>query len=262
MERSDQGEGGDEATSAPLGLEARLRRSLTATETQPLYIRLRDEIARAIEERAIPPGARLPSERGLAAALGISRVTLRKALDALCEEGLLLRQQGARTAVVQRLEKAVSRLTGFSEDMRARGHQPGARWIGRSTGEASRAEASALGLLAGQRVVRLARVRTADGEPVAIERATLPEAVLPDPGMVGDSLYATLDRLGARPVRGTQRMRALAASAADARILRCEPGTPLFCVERRCFGPDGTCVEFTETRYLGSAYDFVTDLSD
>jgi GntR family transcriptional regulator len=164
--------------------------------------------------------------------------------------------------VAQRLEKAVSRLTGFSDDMRARGREPGALWIDRRVSNPSRAEALALNLSGGDRVVRLIRVRTADGEPVAIERATLPQSVLSDPAMVGDSLYSTLDRLGARPVRGTQRMRAVAAPVADAKILRCEPGTPLFCVERRCFGPDGTCIEFTETRYLGTAYDFVTDLNE
>jgi len=251
-----------EESQVPHGLEERLRSSLSARDPQPLYVRLRNEIARAIEERTIRPGARLPSERTLAAALDISRVTLRKALDALCDDGLLLRQQGARTVVAQRLEKAVSRLTGFSEDMRARGREPGAHWIGRTVGEPSRAEALALDLPEGARVVRLVRVRTADGGPVAIERATIPQAVLPDPGMVGDSLYAALDRVGARPVRGSQRMRAVAAPATDAKVLLCEPGTPLFCVERRCFDRHGTCVEFTETRYLGTAYDFVTDLNE
>lgn len=243
-------------------LEEHLRSCLAAPSSEPLYVRLRDEIARALHERVISPGTRLPSERTLAAALSISRVTLRKALDALCDDGLLLRQQGARTVVVQRLEKAVSRLTGFSEDMKARGRQPGARWINKASSEPTRVEAQALGLSKTDRVVRLVRVRTADGEPVAIERATLPQAILPDPELVEDSLYLALDRLGSRPVRGTQRMRAVGARAAEGRILGCEPGTPLFCVERRCFGADGTCVEFTETRYLGAAYDFVTDLTE
>jgi GntR family transcriptional regulator len=245
----------------PSGLEERLKGRLAGRSTEPLYACLRDEIARAIDERVIRPGTRLPSERTLAAALDISRVTLRKALDSLCEEGLLLRQQGARTVVAQRLEKAVSRLTGFSDDMRARGREPGARWIERGVAAASRAEALALGLPGDAEVVRLVRVRTADGAPVAIERATLPRAVLPDPALVGDSLYAALDRLGVQPVRGVQRMRAAAARPPEARILECEPGAPLFCVERRCFGADGTCVEFTETLYLGTAYDFVADLT-
>lgn len=164
--------------------------------------------------------------------------------------------------VVARLEKAVSQLTGFSDDMRARGREPGARWLARTVAAPTPAEALALGLSGPDRVVRLERVRTADGEPVAIERAAVPQSVLPSPDLVADSLYDALGALGARPVRGTQRMRALAASLAEARILGCEPATPLFVVERRCFSAAGLCVELTETRYLGSAYDFVTDLTN
>lgn len=226
-----------------------------------MHARLQDGLVRAIREELIGPGMRLPSERDLAASLGLSRATLRRALEALHEEGLLLRQQGARTVVAARLEKAVSRLTGFSEDMRARGREPGARWLAKTLGPPSPNEALVLGLSVRDRVVRLERVRTADGEPVAIERATIPEAVLPGPHLVTDSLYSALDALGVRPVRGTQRMRATAASPTDARILGCEPLAPLFCVERRCFSAADTCVEFTETRYLGTAYDFVTDLT-
>ena len=105
-------------------------------------------------------------------------------------------------------------------------------------------------------------MRLADGEPVAIERAAIPLHVLPDPALVGCSLYAALEARGHRPVRGTQRMRAEPAQVREAGILGVAPGTPLFCVERRCFAASGLCVEFTETRYLGTAYDFVTDLAE
>ena len=250
------------AAVVPPVLAERLKSGLAVRSGEPLHVHLRDEIARAIHERAVAPGSRLPSERSLAEALSISRVTLRKALDALCDEGLLLRQQGARTVVTHRLEKAVSRLTGFSDDMRARGREPGALWIERTVCPSSRTEAAALELSEGAKVVRLVRVRTADGEPVAVERATLPQTILHNPALVGPSLYAALDKLGVRPVRGVQKMRAVAARQTEARLLGCDTGTPLFCVERRCFDAKGTCVEFTETHYLGTAYDFVTDLTE
>lgn len=247
--------------ASPQDLAKRLRTGLAGRGHEPLWARLRDGIAGAIAEGALGPGMSLPGERLLAAALGVSRMTLRRALDALGEDGLLLRRQGAPTSVARRLEKAISRLAGFSEDMRARGRVPGAAPIARGLRPATSEEAGALGLRAGEPVAWIERVRLADGEPVAVERAVLPRAVLPDPALIGDSLYAALDLLGARPVRGTQRLRAVAARPADAQHLRCAPGAPLLCIERRCVDGAGRPVELTETRYLGQTYDFLTDLA-
>ncbi len=244
------------------GLAVRIKARLAAEPDAPLHARLGAAIRGAISDGDLRPGSRLPGERDLAAGLDVSRVTLRRALEDLSEAGLLLRQHGIRSVVMPRLEKAVSRLTGFSDDMRARGRAPGARWLGRAVARPTPAEVLGLDLPARGRVLRLERVRLADDEPVAVERAAIPLDVLPDPDLVGDSLYQALDARGLRPVRGTQRMRAEPARDGEARVLGVAPGTPLFCVERRCFAASGRCVEFTETRYLGTAYDFVTDLTE
>ncbi len=243
-------------------LAGRIRARLEAEPDAPLHARLGAAIRAAIGDGEIRPGTRLPGERDLAASLDVSRVTLRRALEELGAAGLLQRQHGARSVVMPRLEKAVSRLTGFSDDMRARGRVPGARWLSRTVARPTPAEVMGLDLPSRGRVLRLERVRLADGEPVAVERAAIPLDVLPDPGLVGDSLYEALDARGLRPVRGMQRMRAEPAREAEAGVLGVGPGTPLFCVERRCFAATGRCVEFTETRYLGTAYDFVTDLTE
>jgi GntR family transcriptional regulator len=171
-----------------------------------------------------------------------------------------MRRHGARTEVAQRLEKALSKLTGFSEEIRARGMEPGARWLSRSLGPATPAEAAALGLGPGDPVVRLQRVRLADGQPIAIERAAVPSAILPSADLVEQSLYEALHRLGAAPVRGVQRIRAGGMTRADAQLLDRTPGAPILIVERRCFLEDGRTVEFTETRYTGDSYEFLTEL--
>jgi GntR family transcriptional regulator len=244
------------------GLAEGIRARLAAEPDAPLHARLGAAIRAAIRDGDLRPGARLPGERDLAAGLDVSRVTLRRALEDLSAAGLLQRQHGARSVVMPRLEKAVSRLTGFSDDMRARGRAPGARWLSRAVATPTPAE------VRGARATRSgsypeARARAlADGEPVAVERAAIPLEALPDPDLVVDSLYQALEARGLRPVRGTQRMRAEPAREAEARVLGVPVGTPLFCVERRCFAASGLCVEFTETRYLGTAYDFVTDLTE
>ena len=227
---------------------------------QPLYRRLAGALNEALEGGDVAQVPELPSERNLSARLGISRVTVRKALDELARAGTLRRRQGARTVIARRVQKTLSTLTGFSDELRARGSVPGHRWLSRQTVLPTPSEAMALGISGDDAVVRLVRVRLADGQPLAIERATVPQAILPSGELVRDSLYATLTNLGAAPVRGMQRIRAGLMTEVDATLLDHEIGGPLLIIERRCFLADGRAVEFTETRYNGQSYDFLTGL--
>lgn len=229
-------------------------------DARPLYRKLRDALADATRLGVAGPSRSLPSERWLATRLGVSRVTLRRAMDELAVDGLLSRRQGARTVVARRVEKMLSALTGFSDELRARGMEPGQRWISRRTVSPSPSEALALGLAASDSIVRLVRVRLADGQPIAIERAAVPQSILPAGDLVKESLYEALGRLGSPPVRGVQRIRAGLMTRVDAELLQSDPGGPLLIVERRCFLAGGQPVEFTETRYNGESYDFLTEL--
>lgn len=118
----------------------------------------------------------------------------------------------------------------------------------------------ALGLGGGDRVARLERVRRSDGVPLAIERASLPVDVLPDPGEVETSLYAVLQRRGLRPVRAVQRITAANLSARDADLLEVAPGVAGLKIERIGYLPSGRLVEFTRSLYRGDAYDFAVEL--
>ena len=228
----------------------------SATDARPMYRKLADGLALALGSGQ----ATLPSERLLAEALGVSRVTVRRAVDDLVDAGLLARRQGARTVTAGRLEKALATLTGFSDELRGRGIVPGQVWLSRELALPTSTEAMALGLVTGARVLRLARVRLANGQPIAVERAAVPHAVLASGDLVGASLYAALAEQGSAPVRGLQRIRAGVMTRADAGLLQQKPGAPMLIVERRCFRADGMAVEFTETRYNGESYDFVTEL--
>lgn len=225
-----------------------------------LYRRLGIALGHALISAGAGGGEGLPSERRLSEALGISRVTVRRALDELARDGRVKRRQGAQTRVADRVQKALSKVTGFSEELRAKGSQPGHRWVSRQTVLPTPLEALALGLSAQDAVVRLVRIRTADGQPLAIERAVIPQSILPDGALVEDSLYTVLRSLGAEPVRGVQRIRAGVMSQAEAALLEAETGAPLLIIERRCYLADGRPVEFTETRYNGEVYDFLTDI--
>lgn len=233
---------------------------LDAASPLPLYRQLEIALRRSIEARQILPGDALPPERDVATQLGVSRITVRKALDALVSEGFLSRRQGAGTFVTTRVEKNFSKLTSFTEDMLARGLQPHSIWLSRTAATVSPEEAITLGLSPGARVYRFNRVRFADGEPMALEYATVPGAFLEGAEAVEGSLYEALARNGNQPTRVLQRLRATLFSPEQAEILGIVPGDAGLLIERRGFSAAGQLVESTRSYYRGDTYDFVAEL--
>lgn len=229
--------------------------------TEPLYARLAREIDHEIHLGHLVRGETLPGERVLAENLALSRVTVRKAIDGLVETGRLVRRPSAGTEVAGRVEKSLTRLSGFSEDIAARGLVPGCIWLRKDIAAANGEDARMLDVPVGAPILQLHRIRTASGVPIALEIALVPASVLGDPNAIDQSLYAALEAVHAAPVRAVQRLRASAATKADATHLACEPKAPLLVMERRCFDAHGAVVESTQTRYLGDAYDFVTEIS-
>jgi GntR family transcriptional regulator len=229
----------------------------------PLYLQLGRRIADGIARGALVPGDALPPERELAALTGLSRVTVRKAVAALVGSGVLVQRRGSGTFVaskVERVEQSLSQLTSFSEDMARRGKSVRSVWLERGLAAASPEEMMALGLASGARVARLARLRLADGVPLAIERASLAEVDLPDPEAVGASLYVALAARGRRPVRAVQRISAANLGAGDAGLLELAPGAAGLRIERVSYLDGGRVLEFTRSLYRGDAYDFVAEL--
>jgi len=226
------------------------------------YMSLRRVIRHTIESGSVESGQALPSERELAKLLDLSRVTVRKAITGLVKDGLLVQRQGAGTFVAERIVKSFSKLTSFSDDLRARGLKPRSLFLDRGVGTVTPEEAMALNLSPGAAVVRLHRLRFAGDEPLAIERSVIPRAILPDPELVTDSLYEAFDRLDCRPRRALQRLRAVAFDAEQSRLLGLPPGSPGLFIERRGFLEDGRVVEFTCSHYRGDIYDFVAELNN
>lgn len=234
-----------------------------ATGAGPLYLQLHRRIADAMARGVLLPGASLPAERDIAAMTGLSRVTVRKAIEALVAQGALVQRRGSGTFVaprVERLEQALSLLTSFTEDMARRGKSVESVWISRQVQPPTPEEVMALGLGAGDRVARLERVRRSDGVPLAIERASLSTQVLPDPEQVGPSLYAWLETRGLRPIRAVQRISAANLGPRDAELLGVSPGAAGLRIERIGYLANGRVVEFTRSLYRGDAYDFAVEL--
>jgi GntR family transcriptional regulator len=213
---------------------------------------------------SMSPGEPLPAERDLARDLGVARMTLRRAVDGLVAEALLVRRQGAGTFVAP--AKVAHRLsaTSFSADMRARGLRPGSHTLSSGRSPAGVMLAALLELPPGSPVLHVRRLRLADGEPMAVEDLHVPADLVP--GLTGEDLeggsyYELLaDRYGHRVASGTQTAEAVLTPHEDAAVLGVEPGAPAFCFERTSRVDDGRIAEFVRSIYRGDRYRIMVDI--
>ena len=226
----------------------------------PLYLQLVERLEAAIASGLYKDGDSLPPERVLAESLEVSRTTVRKALDELIQRGRVVSRHGSGNFIAARFEQPLARLSGFTDDMAARGRTSSFKWLERGRGRASPEETMALNLGPGDDVCHFVRLRFADGEPMCIERATIPARYLPDPHVVDQSLYAALRERGLEPVRALQHLRAAALSPADAVHLALPAGTPVMATVRQGFLSDDRPIEFTRSIYRADRYDFVAEM--
>ncbi|WP_189427258.1 GntR family transcriptional regulator [Devosia pacifica] len=236
---------------------------ITLPSGGPLYLQLKRWLEDAIANGGIKPGDALPSERDLALRVDVSRVTVRKAVQQLVQDGLLVQRHGSGTFVATpapRVEQSLSQLTSFTEDMARRGMAVRSQWLDRGVYPPSPQETMVLGLTAGEQVSRIARLRLSQETPLAIERASLSTQILPDPAAVRDSLYACLEQAGSRPIRAIQRIRAANLEADEAALLGVAPGAAGLYIERVSYLANGRVAELTRSTYRGDAYDFVAEL--
>ena len=226
----------------------------------PLYLHLARALAQAIADGHYKSDEALPSERVLADALSVSRVTARKAIERLVEQGLIVRKRGSGNYIAPRLEQPVTRLSSFSEELHQRGFVPGSRWLHRGFAAAAPDERLSLELQPGERVARLERLRLADGTVMAYEVSVLPATVLPDPMKVEASLYTHLAQGGHSPVRALQHIRALNADARLAGLLEVPVSTAVMFITRVGYVASGKAVELTHSYCRSDYYDFVAEM--
>jgi len=176
----------------------------------------------------LKPGDPLPSERELAERYGVARMTVRAEITRLAAEGMVARVQGRGTFVAEARVAQAATLSSFTEDMRARGLTAGSQVLGQGTEPADDLVAGRLGIEPGAVVVRVRRVRTADGEPMALEEAFLAAerfGALAEEDLDGRSLFTVLEeRFGARFPSADQQVVAVEIVGEDANLLRVAPG--------------------------------------
>lgn len=219
--------------------------------------RVRQHLVAAIDG-GLAPHDKLPTERELADEFEISRPTVRRALDQLENDGVVYRVQGAGTFVSDKSITKSFELTSFSEDMRARGLVPGSASLEASTVPAGARIGYALRLSPATLVIHLRRVRTADGAPMCLEDAYLPDQLIPGLAQLvtESSLYRVLEQHSLQPQRADQVIRATVLEPGDAELLGVPAFSPAFAVNRTAFDARGRAVEYAESLYRGDRYSY------
>ena len=239
--------------------------TIDKTHPTPAYLQLGEKLRSAILGGDIAPGEALPSERDLAAALGLSRMTVRRALELLVGQKLAERRQGSGTYVLpRRLEQTVDRVLGFAEEAKSLGFEAGSTLLESLTLPADAGVAEALNLLPDIPVRRITRLRTADGAPLALQLAHLPSpyAALPEAALSeSGSLYRALaEHFGLIPRRARQSVGARQATRRERELLGLPRGVPVLALERTTFGSDGSPFEFVRSAYRGDKYQLGLEL--
>jgi GntR family transcriptional regulator len=222
----------------------------------------RQQVLDLIERLGV--GTAIPSERQLSADLGVSRLTLRAALDDLAREGYVVRRRGSGTYVQHRKISQELTITSFSDDMRRRGMVPGSRTLSMTTTHAGARLGRFLNVSPSEGIVVVKRLRLADGETMAIETLHIPESLVPGltPKALTGSFYDLLrDRYGVVIAGGTQAIEPTVTSAEESAALGVPLHSPAFLFERTSRDEAGRTVEFVQSVYRGDRYRIVTELS-
>jgi GntR family transcriptional regulator len=208
-------------------------------------------------------GDALPSERRLAEELGVSRPTLRAAIDELAGQGLLDRRHGSGTYVAEPRIAVALTMSSFTEDMIRRGMKPGGRVLSFRTETAGARIGRRLAVSPVEEVFTIRRLRLADGAPMAIETLFLPKALVPElrrEDLEGGSFYTLLRERGVVLASGRETIEPTVTTADEAEVLGVPVHAPAFLFERISRSEQGTPVEYVRSLYRGDRYRLELEL--
>ena len=231
----------------------------------PRYFQLKEIMRAKVRDGEWKPGDVIPSERELSEQYKISRMTARQAITELVNEGMFYREQGKGTFVSRhKITQQLIRLTGFTEDIKARGQRPGTRVLSAKMVPADEDTAERLHVPVGQLIFRLQRLRLADSEPLAIELSHIHfegcEKLLEE-DLENNSLYRILETQYGMPLmEAEQELEAGLVGEKEAQLLKLSVGSPALYIRRVTYTDRDQPLEYAKSVYCGNKYVFYTNM--
>lgn len=231
----------------------------------PIYFQIIEQVKDSIQSGELDPHDMLPSEKEICQRLQISRMTVKQAMDSLVNEGLVYRKRGIGTFVAKpKIAQPLSKLTSFTNDMLKRGMKPGSHLIEMSLQEPSEEVRERMGLSAQEQVIYIKRLRTADGEPMAVEKAYLNYELcheIMDAPMNHGSLYDMLrDVCGIQLVSAYETIEVGTCSTDESNLMKIGFDMPIFMLRRTTYDQKDRRVEYAESVYRSDRYKFEIEL--
>jgi DNA-binding GntR family transcriptional regulator len=237
--------------------------ALDRTSPIPLYFQVASRLQQLIEAGDVPVGSRLENEVELAERLGVSRPTMRRAIQYLVERGMLVRKRGVGTQVVHPKVRRPVELSSLYDDLAKTGREPRTEIRLLEIRPAADHVAEALGIPVGAEVTWIERLRFASGEPLAIMHNAVPVDVLrlTVADLESRGLYELLRAAGHVPRMANQVVGARVATGSEARLLEEGRGAPLLTMTRTAWDEGGRAVEYGSHLYRASRYSFELTLT-
>ena len=230
----------------------------------PLYIQIAEGLIAQIASGELTPQDRLPSERELSEELGVTRMTLRRALGVLESQGLIIRVHGVGTYIAEpKIERQMEKVFRFSSKMQERGFNPGSKIISIERIVTDRALSMKLALLDSSPVYSILRLRSINKEPVMLESYAIPEERFPGLDrydLEGRSIYEVMEiEYNVSILRARQSFEPVIATTFEAELLNIPVGDALMLEKRLSYDEDNIPIEYGVDRYRGDRFRFVTE---
>jgi len=230
-------------------------------DLSPLYHQIKQHLLVQLNDGQLKAGDMLPSEAQLSAEFNVSRITVRRALKELIQQGILYTQQGKGTFAAHGLIREMSGFRSFSEDIRSKGLRPSSQVLRFEKVPAEVEVAAHLKIETEEQIYLIQRIRLADDQPVAFETAYLPASLFPNLTKydLSQSLYQLLaEQFHVYPAWADAEIQATSATAEVAQALRMRAGEPVLLAHRLSYTESFDIVEYVVSVYRGSHFTFYT----